>query len=429
VEVVTPSSGEGADGGRSGFDQRAMRRHNLGLVMRHIARHGPRSRATIAQETGLNKATVWSLVADLTERGLLSESGPTNLGSVGRPARGVRLAGDGIAAIGLEVGERHLTACAVDLTGVVRFQEVMPHENRGAAPEAVIAHLATMAREALRELERQSLTPVGVTVALPGLVDVSRGILFVGPNVGWSEVPIADLLGARLGPVAFPIRADNDANLGALAELWEGVGRSLQDFIFVYGEIGTGIGSGIVAGGNLFRGLSGFSGEIGHLRLSRRGPRCHCGGTGCLEVLAGWDELMRLAGMGGFDSAPGQADAARREILSRARAGDNRTMRALSEVSRWLSAGLTSVANLLSPQAIILGGHLAELGDWLVPRIERDLIQYVLASKWSRCRVLVSELGTWGVVRGAAPLAHHEVLADPTVVRCPHRARVGVPAP
>jgi predicted NBD/HSP70 family sugar kinase len=409
---------EAEDGGepeRTGLDHRAMRRHNLGLVMRHIARQGTRSRAAIAKETGLNKATVWSLVGELIDRGLLAESSPTNAGTVGRPSRGVRLAGDGIAGLGLEVAEHHLTACAVDLTGVVRHQVVVPHDNRDAAPEDVVAQLGTIAEDALRALEAQRLTTVGLTIALPGLVDTARGVLFVGPDVGWSQVAFAELLSQRLGPVGFPIRADNDANLGALAELWEGVGRHLVDFIYLYGEIGTGVGAGIVAGGKLFRGLSGFAGEIGHVRLSRRGPRCRCGSTGCLETLAGWDELMRLAGMSGYESGMGRADAARQELMARARAGDVRTTRALAEVSRWLSMALTSAVNLLSPQAVVLGGHFAGLGEWLVPRLERELQQNVLGSKWSRCRVLLSELGSETVVRGAAIHSLHLVLADPTV--------------
>jgi predicted NBD/HSP70 family sugar kinase len=406
---------EGAEPIRTGLDQRAMRRHNLGLVMRHIARQGVRSRAAIAKETGLNKATVWSLVGELIERGLLSESSPTNAGTVGRPSRGVRLAGDGIAGLGLEVAEHHLTACAVDLTGVVRYRTVVPHDNRDAAPDVVVAQLAVIAKEALHDLAAKRLTTVGVTVALPGLVDTARGVLFVGPDVGWSEVPFAEMLTQRLGPLGFPIRADNDANLGALAELWDGVGRHLVDFIYLYGEIGTGVGAGIVAGRKLFRGLSGFAGEIGHVRLSRRGPRCRCGSTGCLETLAGWDELIRLAGMSGHVPGKGRADAARKELIARARAGDPKTIRALAEVSRWLSMALTSAVNLLSPQAVVLGGHFAGLGEWLVPRLEHEMRANVLGSKWSRCRVLISALGSETVVRGAAISSLHLVLADPTV--------------
>ncbi len=418
TKVPTANTIEGAELGLTGLDHQGMRRHNLGLILRRVARHGPCSRPTIAAETGLNKATVWSLVGELIERGLLSQSSPTSSGSVGRPAGGVRLAGDGIAGLGLEVAEHHLIACAVDLTGGLRYHQVVPHDSKDSVAQAVVAQLGTMAALALHTLETERLTPVGLTVALPGLVDISKGVLFVGPNVGWSELPFAELLCQQLGAVGFPIRVDNDANLGALAELWEGAGRRLMDFVYLHGEIGTGVGAGIVAGGKLFRGLSGFSGEIGHMRLSRRGPRCRCGSTGCLEMLTGWDELTRLAGMDGCEPGPGRADAVRSELIARARAGERRTMHALAEVSRWLSMALTSVVNMLSPQAIVLGGHFADLGEWLVPRMERELQHNVLGAQWSKCRVLLSELGNKAVVRGAAALALQQVLADPTIVRC-----------
>ncbi len=410
---------------RRGLDQRAVRRHNLGLVVRHIARQGARSRATIAAETGLNKATVSSLVDELIERGLLVESSPVNLGSVGRPARGVQLAGDGIAGVGLEVGEHHLTALAVDFTGVLRHRTVVSHDNRGSDPREIVGELAGLAVEALDALKAQQLTPVGVTVALPGLVDISRGILFVAPNLGWSEVPVADLLRERLGSVGFPIRADNDANLGALRELWEGVGRQLRDFVYLYGEIGTGVGAGIVVGAELFRGRNGFGGELGHMRLTRRGRLCSCGSRGCLEVLAGWDGLRRLAGLGPYEPGEGRDDDARQTIIERARRGESRTMQALSEIARWLSMSLASAVNLLNPQAVVLGGYYAEFADWLVPRIKRELAQHVLGAEWSTCPVLVSDLGGEAAVRGAAALSLHEVLADPAVVG---RRPLGTPA-
>jgi predicted NBD/HSP70 family sugar kinase len=403
--------------GRDGagpVDQRSVRQHNLGLVIRHVAEAGPRSRARIAAETGLNKTTVSSLVAELIDRGLLCETGIDSAGAVGRPGRKVQVAGDGVAGIGLEIGEWHLGACAVDLTGRVRFRGSVPWENRSSRPDQAIERLATLAKAALDALEAARLTPAGVTVALPGLVDISRGTLFVAPNLEWREVPVAELLRDHLPHETFPIRVDNDANLGALAELREGVGRRHRDFVYVYGEAGTGVGAGIVAGGELFRGPSGFGGELGHMPLARRGPTCRCGNRGCLEVLAGLVALLRLAGLDDYDHRDGLAQ---RELVARADRGDSRTLRALSEVGRALAMGLTSVANVLSPEALVLGGYFALVADWLVPRIERELADHVLGARWSECRVLVSELGEEAAVRGAAALALHEVLANPTAVR------------
>ena len=403
------------------IDQRAVRQHNLGLVIRHVAAQGARSRARIAAETGLNKTTVSSLVAELIERGLLCETGMDSAGSVGRPGRKVQLAADGIAGLGLELGEWHMAACAVDLTGTVRYSSVAPWDKRADDPHACIAKLAALAEEALDVLEAERLTPAGMTVALPGLVDIARGTLFVAPNLGWSEVPVADLLREHLHSVGFPIHVDNDANLGALAELREGVGRQLRDFVYVFGESGTGVGAGIIAGGELFRGPSGFSGEIGHMPLARRGPLCSCGNRGCLEVLAGRDALFALAGLDTNGYVNGRDDDAQNELLARARAGEPKTMRALGEVARALATGMTSIANVLSPEAIVLGGYYATLAEWLVPRIERELAARVLGARWSSCCVLVSELGERAAVRGAAALSLHEVLADPTIVSATDR--------
>jgi predicted NBD/HSP70 family sugar kinase len=406
-----------ARGATGPVDQRAVRQHNLGLVLQHVAQHGTRSRARIAAETGLNKTTVSSLVAELIERRLLCETGVDSAGAVGRPGRKVQLAADGVAGLGLELGEWHMAACAVDLTGRVRHSSVVPWDKRVTTPDECIGRLAALAEEALVVLESEQLTPAGMTVALPGLVDIARGTLFVAPNLGWSEVPVADELRGHLHSVDFPIHVDNDANLGALAELREGVGRHLRDFVYVFGENGAGVGAGIIAGGELFRGPSGFGGEIGHMPLARRGPLCSCGNRGCLEVLAGRDALLRLAGLGGYGHGDGRDGAAQDELLVRARAGHAPTMRALNEVARALAAGMTSLANVLSPEAIVLGGYFATLAEWLVPRIERELADHVLGARWSSCQVLVSALGERAAVRGAAALALHEVLADPTIVR------------
>jgi predicted NBD/HSP70 family sugar kinase len=351
-------------------------------------------------------------VAELIDRGLLLESAHTNVGTVGRPSRGVELAGSQIAGIGLRVTEQHLRAYAVDLVGAVRFDRTLARENRARPADDVFGESAALVLEALDAFDAEHITPVGLTVALPGLVDMSRGILFTAPNLGWVELPVVDRLRALLGPVGFPIRAENDANLAALAELREGVGRHISDFIYIDGGYGAGVGAGIVAGGDLFRGATGFAGEFGHMGWSRRGPRCRCGGRGCLEGVAAWDTVVARIGLDHPDEAE---DLSVEALVAQAKASDPTTLAALSDVATWLSLSLVSLANLLSPEAIILGGYYAEIAPWLVPRIESDL-QRSLSAPWSTCRVLVSELGRDAAIRGAAGLTLHDVLDDPTTV-------------
>src|SRR3954451_4164852 len=225
-------------------NQRAVRRHNLGIVLRHVVKQGARSRATIALETGLNKSTVSSLVTELIDLGLLIERGIERTGSVGRPGLVVDIAGAGAAGVGLEVNVDYLAARVTDLAGRERHRALEAADNRGRAPDEVLDRLAELARAALDDIADQAVTPVGITVALPGLVDAASGTLLVAPNLHWDDLPVAAELARRLGPGAPPITADNDATLAALAELRSGAAEGLRNFVHVTGEVG--IGAGIV---------------------------------------------------------------------------------------------------------------------------------------------------------------------------------------
>ncbi len=269
-------------------DPRDIRRHNLSLVLREVADRGPRSRATIALDTGLNKSTVSSLVAELEELGLVRESGQERPGAVGRPAQNVELDPSGPYVLGLELGVDYLAVWAADLSGAFLHRSFVTSENRDR-PERVLSRLELLARQALEEPFAAGRRPVAATLAVPGIVDDDGGLV-VAPNLRWEDVPVAQMLSESLGPLSI----ENEANLGALAELCEGAGTGLRDFVYISGEVG--IGAGIVIGGDLFRGARGFGGEIGHLTIDAYGPPCPCGSRGCLERLAGT----------GRDPAPGR---------------------------------------------------------------------------------------------------------------------------
>jgi len=393
--------------------QRAVRRHNLGIVLRHLADHGPRSRATIALETGFNKSTVSSLVGELIDLGLLLERGTARTGAVGRPGAVVDVAREGVIALGLEVNVDYLAVQATDLTGGSRHRSVQAAENRDQPAEAVLGRLAGLAGAALEAVAQRGLHPIGATVALPGLVEVERGTLLVAPNLGWADVPVAGLLREQLGD-GLPIACDNEANLGALAELWDGAGIGLRDFMYLSGEIG--IGSGLVIGGELHRGHRGFGGEFGHTTVAPDGPPCACGSRGCLETVAGLESLLAAAGLG--EEAVRSTSFGRpvAELIRRARIRDEASLAALRDAGRWLGVALGGAVNLLSPQAIVLGGFFAPLTEWLRPAIEDELRVRVLGSRWSVPRVVPSTLGPEAAVRGAAALSLDRVFADPESV-------------
>jgi len=393
-------------------NQRAVRRHNLGVVLRHVSEHGPRSRATIALETGLNKTTVSSLVTELIGLELLVERGLEQRGTVGRPGQVVELSGTGVVALGLEINVDYLAVRALDLRGADRHRGLEVHDNRRLEVSTVLDRLAALASEALEAVQAEGLRPVGATVALPGLVDSGRGRLLVAPNLGWNDVAIVDELHSRMSGPSMPLVADNEANLAALAELWEGTARGLSDVLYVSGEIG--VGAGIIVGGELFRGAQGFGGEFGHMTLDAGGKPCACGSRGCLETLAGLEALLETAGLDPTDAATttGSGEPVS-ELAGRARKGDEQALAALGEAGSWLGIGIASAANLLNFQAVVLGGFFAQLATWLAAPIARELEMRVLASDWGVPRLLPSTLGPEAAVRGAAALSLRRVLADP----------------
>jgi len=255
-------------------DQSSVREANLAVVMRHVAVRGRVSRARIAEETGLTRGTVSSLVGELVELGLLHETGePSGPPRVGRPGLAIEL-GDSVVGVGLEANVDYLAVSVEDLRGAVRYERRLYRENRASAPGPVLDLLAAMALEAISSCETEGLRAAGVAVAVPGIVDAASQTLRRAPNLGWSDMQVADELRRRLR-LEVPLHVDNESNLAAVAEHWLGVARGVDDFMFVFGEVG--VGAGVFLGGELFRGAHGFGGEVGHMTVIRDGLACVCG--------------------------------------------------------------------------------------------------------------------------------------------------------
>ncbi|MEU6424494.1 ROK family transcriptional regulator [Microbispora sp. NPDC046973] len=264
----------------------AMRARNLALVLGAVGARGSVTRAALAEMTGLTKTTVSKLVGDLIEGGLVVETGAVRDGERGRPGVEIRISGQRVAALGLEINVDYLAVCVVDLARTVRLRRTQAVDNRAAPPVDVIARLGDLTSAVVDEAVEKGLRVVGGVLAVPGPVDMTSGVVHNAPNLGWRDVPLASLL-----RFPFPVRVENEANLAALGELWFGSG--LPDFLHVSGEIG--IGAGLVVRGRLFRGAHGFAGELGHVVVSPDGPPCRCGGRGCLEQYAGQDALLTAA--------------------------------------------------------------------------------------------------------------------------------------
>lgn len=397
--------------GMSTADQVDVRRHNLAVVMDHLRVSGPASRARIAAETGLNKATVSSLVAELGERGLVAE-GETERGGVGRPGLVMELDDVRYVALGGEINIGYISVLAMNLRGARVGAQRVALDTTRLTPTAILGHLAQLTRELIDSLGPDT-TVVGLTVAVPGLVESAHGVVSAAPNLGWREVRVTELLHELLGDPGIEIVLENEANLAALAELDLRGSEAPDDFILLTG--GVGIGGGLVTAGQLLRGSRGFAGEVGHIQVTTAGETCRCGRRGCWETVIGLNALLARAA--GPDDVVRNAsidlDERLAELRSRAESGDPRTLDAIAAISAALASGVGTLLNIFNPGLLVLGGYFAVLSPWIEPGLRAALHAEVFAPESGGCRVEFSSLGYSAAVRGGAIQAASVVFKNP----------------
>jgi predicted NBD/HSP70 family sugar kinase len=389
-------------------DQAGLRRGNLALLVRTLREHGALSRAQLAVRSGLSKATVSSLVTDLEARGLVHDAG-VSAGGQGRPGQLVDLRPDSVCGVGLDVHVGHVGALVTDLGGEVLYQRRTAIDVPMTGPERTLDQLAQLATEAMSNIKNA----IGVTVSVPGLVDTHAGTVPFSPRLRWRDVAIADGLAARTGLPLDQIVVDNDANLGAMAELAD---LDVTDLIYLTGDYG--IGGGVVAGGRLVRGVGGFAGEIGHMAMDPLGPYCSCGRRGCWETQVGLGALLHACADPDDPIRDPALDLDQRMRMIRARAEqhDRRTLDALHQIAIALGLGVSYLVNLLNPAVVVLGGYFAALPEWLVEPIRSQVVAHVLAPGAGGARVVGSRLGFTAATTGGALASLRRVLEDPTVV-------------
>jgi len=395
--------------------QQLLKRHNLSLVLRQIAASRGLSRAQLAARTGLTKATVSTLADALMQAGLVVECDPER-GLIGRPGSPLSLNPRGPAGLGIEINVDYLSCCIVDLTGTVRFRQMITGDNRLLPPEAVLRRAIRAASLVWRKADAEGLTVLGVGVGVPGLVDFD-GVLHRAPNLlEWQGIAPAEVVADMIGRPLRSVYCDNEANLAALGELWFGRRADLQDFVLVSGEIG--VGAGIVIGGELFRGVRGLGGELGHVTVDPMGPECSCGGHGCLERVAGQEALFAAAALPAKALATGYVrdGGSVAEIIRRAVAGEARTLLALAEAGTALGVALSAFLNVLDLPTVVLGGFYAELAPWLIEPVTTELHDRVVNHSWSPTEVVVSSLGGEASVRGAAGITIRRIIDDPVAL-------------
>jgi predicted NBD/HSP70 family sugar kinase len=403
----------------------SVRRTNLGLILRLLRDHGARSRSQIAVETGLPKATISTLIAELVERGLVREGEIARGRGIGRPGQTVELDGRGLAGLGVEISSNYLKAVALDAQGSTVYQAQQALDIRGLDAEHALDAVAQLIRQGVDELTGRGIQPIKVCLASPGVVDAEHGTVIFAPNIGWRDVAVVKRLRQRLGTSVRELLVENDARLASLAEHAEFGRHNISDLLLLTGE--TGVAGGVIANGKLLRGYAGLAGEIGHAPLGPADASCPCGRKGCWETVVGLRAMLRHVA----DDDDPVRDSTRKleerlaELVQRAEAGDIRTLRGLDAVAAALGHGLSILSDVVNPEVIVLGGYFSFFADYFIPSVQDRLDGRVMVPSLPASKVIRSTLGFDAASYGAARLALDLLFQDPTRVARPQPSLSG----
>ena len=350
------------------------------------------SRASLARISGFSRTTVGQRLATLFNAGLVCELDET-VPSGGRPARVLRLNTDFGTVLAADIGESHIRAALTDLTPRILAESVDElHVDSGPVP--ILTCISRRFRELLARTGRAEREVLGIGISLPAPVDHGAGRV-VGPSVmrGWDDF---DIPGWFRDHFRTPVFAENDVNLLALAEhrfFWP----EAAQFLFI--KAGTGIGSGIVTDGRIYRGAQGAAGDIGHIQLDEADPPlCRCGKLGCVEAsAAGWALARDL-------SAKGLRAHNARDVLALARSKKPEAVRHIRDAGRVLGKVAADVVSVLNPSVIVVGGTLAGAGEHLLSGIREFVYQRCLPLATRELGIFVSRSAEPAGIIGAAQL-------------------------
>lgn len=361
-----------------------LRRMNQRLLLDRLFAHGPAIRPQLARETGLSLPTVIAALRDLEDAGLVRpalrpEPGP------GRPAAAYEANPAAGRVLGVDIGREKLRVLVADLAGDPLGPPVEVR-NSARTADALVDQVEAVVTQAAKQVGIDTADVTHTVVASPGVLDPGRGRIRYAPNLpGWQRPGLAETLAERLGVT---LTIDNDANLAALGEHAYGAARGLQNFVYLH--LGTGVGLGLVLGGQLYRGR-GAAGEVGFLPLGDE--RSLHARRGMLEESVGADAIVRRAQEEGMTGRP-----TAETIFAAAREGeDEAAARTVAAVGGYIGSLVAGILAFLDPELIVFGGGVGQNLDLLEPHV----IEALAAITPLRPRLAVGALGVEGVLRGA----------------------------
>jgi predicted NBD/HSP70 family sugar kinase len=375
------------------------------LVRRTLLQAALLSRAELAERTGLSRPAMTEICQELTDLGLVRETGVRTRGrsSVGRRRAQLDLVADAGYAVGILVAAENSAVTILDLKGqVVATERFAPPVG---APEPALAFLSAAAQDQAARAGIPSERIVGVGVSVPGVVDPDTGHLQLSPFFGWANVPVRAAFEAAFGPrvtVASPVQAI------AVAELLFGSAARLPRADLALVNVSTAVAGAFVLGGRLHQGAENASGQIGHLPVDARGPRCGCGRRGCLDAVASGDALVAQAAQHGVDYVSFS------DLLGAADQGDTRALDLLEHSARQVGQVVGDVITILDPTVVVVSGMVLRLGTWYVERVREAAIGRAFVVNEAGPRIVPSAFGVEAGAVGSAAIALDKFAYGPT---------------
>lgn len=395
-----------------GNANKQLNRYNHRLVLDHLRQHVDLSRSDLVTLTGLSKATVSAIVAELIDHGLVQETGNQNP-TVGRPRISLSLVADANFALGAEVTTEECRVVLTNLHAEPVKRVAQPITTTDLSVTALLPILEACITAVTADIDPARILALGVCV--PGIVDSATGIVTLSVILPWKNVALAQVLRQRF---PFPVAVFSRGHAATWGERWYGAGRNVDNLLYV--RVGTAIVSGLVMDGQPYLGRNFGAGELGHMTVQPEGILCRCGNRGCLATVAAVDallnrvrQLLRNATDNPLWTTMQRdfTDLTLADVVKAAHEDNAIAQQAFAEIGQWLGVALASALNLLNLEMIIVGGPMAAAGDYLLLPLQKELAQRVLPTHLADLPVVLSLLKEDAPAVGAASLVLHELLS------------------
>jgi predicted NBD/HSP70 family sugar kinase len=355
------------------YDRGDIRRLNAISVLNQLRAGGAMSRANIASELGLTRATVSSIVASLISASLILETEYVE-GAAGRPGLLLELNANCGCMIALEIDLDRISLIVSNVGQKALWRKEVQLKV-GASAKVVLSSAAKMVEQALKCGREHDLSCLGICVAWAGLVNCSDGELAYGPTSGWSHIPLKADWEARF---EVPVTLENEAHAAAIGMHHFGPRPGVRNLIYL--SLGVGLGAGVYVDGSLLRGKHGYSGQVGHSHFAENGITCSCGKQGCWVTEIGFAAVLRKLVEAGVELPQmGRSDLdALDQVYEMAKAGDALVLRVLNDVGRQIGQGAAPLVQTFNPSMVMFGGRMGKLMDLVGSSINEALLEQTL---------------------------------------------------